>query len=161
LETNVVKFDEEQYIKLSKSYGKFLGKLMAKSDPPFILDTTVPTYLVDQAVVRTYPVSKKDTIQKREHNKKMQSIPIKICINFQSINKSQIPMKMNDKIVWVEAGEDLQNSDLALANKLVGKHFSNIAVILILLYQYNSRMWDKTKPMVLDSEDDKQNIRML
>eukprot|EP00984_Skeletonema_dohrnii_P034011 scaffold32630_cov61-Skeletonema_dohrnii-CCMP3373.AAC.1 len=151
--------DEDKYEYYTPRYGKFLGKLL--SFQLFEVRTTVPMYLVHRGIVRDFPIKKEMSEAKQKANRDRQQTPVDININFRHIGDSEIPVFQKKQITMVDAGDYLTNDDLNVAMNLVGKNVDNVAVVLLLMYQYNTAMFDKTKEKVLDGEEYEKDIKKI
>ena len=149
--------DHAKFEKESQRFGKDLGKLL--SIPGFQIDKTVPTYLVQRSIVKDYPIKQDNKKEKNEANKKMQQAEVPIRINFHCIGESLIPVYKKGQINFVKAGEHLTYDDLKIAMNLVGMNVDNVPVILLIMYQYKTAMFDFTKETVLEGEEYERDVK--
>jgi hypothetical protein len=107
-----------------------------------------------------FPISQYDSLEKQQRHNEIQNESVEFNIQFGNISETEIPKVVNGKIESVKAGNNLTNDDLFNAFKLVGYNLGNIGVVLLLIYQYNSNMWNKTTiKRTEDKEVEKKLIR--
>mmetsp|Transcript_5087 Transcript_5087/g.7077 ORF Transcript_5087/g.7077 Transcript_5087/m.7077 type:complete len:555 (-) Transcript_5087:44-1708(-) len=151
--------DQAKFAQFSQRYGKDLGKLLLLSIPLFEIKNTVPKYLVHRGIVRDFPIKKEKTEAQNEVNKEKQQAPVPINIKFHCIGESEIPVYKNNEVTMVKAGKHLTYDDLNVAMNLVGKNVDNVPVILLLVFQYKTAMFNFTKENVLEGEEYEKDVK--
>eukprot|EP00986_Skeletonema_menzelii_P015881 scaffold12865_cov152-Skeletonema_menzelii.AAC.18 len=147
--------------KYSKKFGMPLAQLMSMV-PHYELHTSVPEMLVNRSLVKTYSGRKKDQNKdKIFENKTKQRGLLRIIINFGCIGESSIPIwdsKLKE-VVYVKAGSNLNMNDLHHAMKLVGRNIRNVGTVLLLIYQYKTKMWQTKTTTAPHDIDDMANLK--
>lgn len=143
-----------------KTFGTPLAELMS-AEPHYELETLVPELLVNRSLIKECSGRKDQDKATILENKLKQKGQVKIYINFGCVEESLIPIwcKKSEDFDYVKAGSNLSNNDLQLALKLVGKNIKNVGVILLLVYQYKTRMWMSKITKAPDGDDDLENLK--
>ena len=142
-----------------KKFGTPLAELKSM-EPHYVLETLVPELLVNRSLVKECSGRKDQDEATIFENKSKQKGRVKIFINFGCIEESLIPIwrSKSKDFDYVKAGSNLSNDDLQLALKLVGKNIKNIGVILLLVFQFKTRMWLSKTTKAPDGDDDLANL---